>query len=232
MGPVISIIHPTARIPDGWKAAWRSWTERCSDPGRIEYILSVDAEDVVKLGGIQDYGGHPNLQPRVVVNYKRKCSVDAANAAAAQAKGKIFMFAQDDFFPPDHWDDLILEAIGDRLDSDFVLHCSTGAVRDDGLIYALNMSAARYQRLGYMFYPGYISVYSDDDLTKHAYHDGVVIQARGIMFQHNHPYLGGGDADEVYQWQNKPEAYAIGAEILKIRVATGFCQRLAATPVI
>ena len=44
------------------------------------------------------------------------------------------------------------------------------------------MSRAYYSQRGYAMYPEYESMYADNDFTEHARHDGVVIDARHLVF--------------------------------------------------
>jgi hypothetical protein len=75
-----------------------------------------------------------------------------------------------------------------------------------------------YDRYGYVFYPEYFSMYSDNEFTKQAERDDVVINAKEIVFQHFHPAFHPEKAmDAVYERSNSKENYANGFAI--------FCRR-------
>jgi len=80
----------------------------------------------------------------------------------------------------------------------------------------------------YILYPGYESMYSDNDLTEHAQQDGVFHDIPTPQFPHLHPINTGKKVeewDEQYQAQNRKEAYDLGVNLLNIRRATGFGTR-------
>src|ERR1700677_4660604 len=74
----------------------------------VEYILCVDAR----------WGFDKNNTPistgsylKVVWNEGRKCMVDGFNTAAKASTGQILILVSDDMFPPEGWDELLLDAI-------------------------------------------------------------------------------------------------------------------------
>ena len=70
-----------------------------------------------------------------------------------------------------------------------------------------------------MFHPDFFSVYSDDWFTECAYRDGVVIEARDIVFEHMHPAFRKAPLDTTYERGNSEMAYRIGKETLdRLRV--------------
>ena len=60
-------------------------------------------------------------------------------------------------------------------------------------------------------------MYSDNEFTHRAYRDGVVIEARDLVFEHRHPYAGKGAWDATYERQNRSVNYDIGFRL--------FCER-------
>ncbi len=216
MNPTFSILHPTARLPDGWRAACDSWLFN-GDGEEYEYVLAIHA---------LDWDQRPideciHFSRKVVRHDQRYCSTDGWNAAAAASSGKVLIFAADDFFPPPLWDTELLEAIPD-LDSDFVVHVSTGSARDGELMTHPIISRRTYERWGYAYYPEYESMYADDDLTLRAYREGIIVDARHIVFEHRHPVNGTAPDDRVYRHQNRPQAYDLGKKIFERRKAEGF----------
>ena len=236
--PTFSILHPTARLPDGWRPAYEQTVKNCDNPELIEYLLCLDQRDAGKLPlrfAPQD------LKERFItcISPDRPCSVAAYNAAAPHAQGRIFINAQDDVFFPPHWDTLLLQAIEDHYreqknianiegrtpdertpaEREFVIHVSSGSPRDHELMAPQIMSRARYERYGHIFYPEYLGMYADDELTERAYTDGVVIRAPHLLFEQRHPAFEKAQWDEVYAHENSSESYRIGAEIIKLRRA-------------
>lgn len=213
---IFSICHTTAR-PKEWRAAYDAWIKAAKYPEHVEYVLVCD-----QRWGFTEL---PKLrkQDKAAWNTDRMCLVGGANVACAQATGKVLIISADDMFPPEHWDEKLLEIIPD-LDSDFVIRTASGTPADDrGLIVLQILSRTRYKRLGYGLHPAYDSMYADDDFTQHALHDGVVIEARHLLFEHRHPtYNKSAKWDEVYRHENAERSYAKGQAIFEQRRLSNF----------
>lgn len=85
------------------------------------------------------------------------------------------------------------------------------------------VTRARYERYGYIFHPDYDGVFSDVEFEEVARRDGVIVEARHIMFMHKHkclmPHLA---IDEQYVRMNSNHAYRYGNNVFKRRKAAGF----------
>jgi len=234
---LFSVTHPTARVrasesfPSGWRESMLDWFAKCDRPDRVEYVLSVHTSRWVEfwagsLGPVTfpDWG-----RVTVVRNLGPDTNVSQVNAAAAACSGKMQVGNMDDLFPPEHWDTLLAEAVApEGLEAapdslEVVLHCSTGGPRDwEPLINSGGITRARYLRFGYAVYPGYESMYADDELTAVAYRDGVVIQCPQILFNHRHWSVRKAVVDEVYAMQNRKEAYDRGRALFESRKSRDF----------
>ena len=110
MTPTFSICHTTAR-PNGWQESYEEWVTKASNPNSVEYVLCVDARwGFEKKNFVEHISSLPDCYGDVVWNTKRKCSVDGWNIAAAASTGKVIIL-NSDMFPPDRWDEELLEAI-------------------------------------------------------------------------------------------------------------------------
>jgi glycosyltransferase involved in cell wall biosynthesis len=208
-GPIFSLCHTTARL-DGWQKAASAWYRKCSEPERVEYILSVDeGTDLSSLAELPSFG-----KTRVVVNTKRRCSVDGWNRAAQASTGRFLINVADDIMPCEHWDSELLRAIP-NLKQDVVLDIDTGGA--PGLLPFSFLSRKYIEKLtdrygyeGGFFYPGYRGMYCDTEFTDLARRDGVVINARHLYFEHQHPFFNKGTLDAIYERQNSKDEYAYG----------------------
>lgn len=240
--PTFSILHTSAR-PDAWRAVYDAWLKAATRPEDVEYVLVVDPR-----WGFDYTPGFPQEgiayaalrnQDCVVVNTARMCYVDGVNIAAEHATGNVLIVVADDQFPCDKWD----EVLGDSCDrvtggklAEFVVRVPTGTPQEvERNITVMPMvSRARYQRLGYVFYPGYESMFADNDLSEHAQHDGCFVDCgeRAVPnFPHRHAWWDKSVVlDSAYQRQNRPEAYEVGARVLAERRVSGFGSKLAAVP--
>lgn len=215
MQPQFSICHATARLPSGWRASRNAWVEGSAYPHDVEYILSMHERDRGKLDVLDQ------LKVIQVYQHNRYCSVDNWNAAAAASTGQVIVLNADDFFPPRNWDLLLMESIckaGLNLDDEFVVHVSTGSPRDAELISLGILSRKVYRRWGYALWPEYESMNSDDDFTERAKQEGIVVEARNLMFEHAHPSLTEKTTwDRIYSWQSRREAHELGERIFERR---------------
>jgi predicted O-methyltransferase YrrM len=144
--------------------------------------------------------------------------VAAWNAGAAATGAPIVVQMSDDWLPPHKWDDLICERIG-NVEKPSVLAVSDG-VRQDNLLCMAICTRQYMAQDYYLFHPEFTGVYSDNWFTHVAYKRGQVIEARDLVFKHNHPAFGDAKMDKTYAEQNAPKQYEKGLEIYN-RLLTG-----------
>lgn len=181
------------------------WVDLAEDPASVEHIFAIDDDDKESLRWLKGFDN--------VVTAGRTC-VAAWNAAAAKARGEVIIQLSDDWIPTRGWDRRLREAIGQRdpLNEPFVIAISDGH-RTDSLLCMAICSRKRWEDQGEeLFSPEYESMYSDNEFTHRAYRDGVVIDARDIVFKHMHPAFGGAPMDETYSRQNAADRYRRGLE--------------------
>ena len=224
--PLFSIAHTTAR-PERWRASYDSWIARAVNPEQVEYILCCDEKwgFVPVTSDLVDWLNLRNEKNALIWNEGPKSSTSGWNRAAVASTGGIIILNADDMRPPHGWDKDLLRAIAgkDPLKDEFVVHVACGGTADQrGLIILQILSRARYERLGYALFPLYESMYSDDEFTLSAQLDGCYIDARHLRWNHGHPFNNGGDLDEVYRHQNRPQAYETGRKLFEERRAAGF----------
>lgn len=238
MTPTFSILHATYQRPEKALAAMRMWFERAANPDALEYIFACNEDDpnhaIVRLEWLRHH------QVRLLIG-PFAGSAPAWDAAAKASTGLVLIQAQDDVEPPVGWD-LSLKARfieydqADRRGTYFDYSAPTfiavsDGYRKDNLCCTAIMTRARYEQCGEFLHAGYLSVFSDDDVTIRAYADAaagrcVLIEARSLVFLHRHHYHDKSvPMDATYQRENSAEAYAQGqalfmrrnAEILKFK---------------
>ncbi|MFN7996964.1 MAG: class I SAM-dependent methyltransferase [Bryobacteraceae bacterium] len=231
--PLFSICHTTGR-PEGWQASARAWMERAANRADVEYVLCVDERwgfdrDAVRLDNPAWVNAHPSID-RLAWNDGRQCMVDGYAAAAEAATGHVLILNSDDMYPPENWDQQLLDVIRSQpwsgdwphwLNADFTIEVSSGTDADQrGLMVLQILSRGRYERWGYAMYPEFEGVFADDDFTAHSRADGNVLDAQHIVVEHRHADETKHDA--VYQHQNAAACYHVGRAIFQRRVATQF----------
>ncbi len=238
--PLFSILHPSNR-PDAWRKVYDAWMAACVDPSQVEYVLAVDNNGPFTR---QDLDWMPARDlNRIVVNKDRPCAVDAYAAAAKASTGHVLICIADDIFPCEKWDSRLTLSIPTKIEGsqdidtvgqtvldlsrEFILDVSTGTPPGRRIFEMPMVSRPRYERLGYLFYPEYLSMYADNDMYAHAERDGIIINARHLQFEHRHPFFNQSiPMDETYKHTNRPEAYEVGKRIFERRMAGGFRSQL------
>lgn len=200
--PLFSILHTSSR-PEKWRAVYEAWMSKALHPEIVEYVLCLD-----ERWGFTETPPHANSPwtGRVVVwnetPYQYSGYVSGVNLAAKASSGAILIVVADDQFPCEGWDEQLLKLL-DRhgpinelaamiKGPHFVIEVSTGTVNEHerGIMVMPILSRARYERLGYVFYPAYESMYADNDFCEQARKDGVVIDGRSLpVFPHEHPLI-------------------------------------------
>jgi hypothetical protein len=180
----------------------KAWHDLASNPGAIEHIFAID---------IDDKESYALRRFNHVICPSGKGCVSAWNYAAAVASAPVLLQLSDDWTPPPMWDKLILERIGD-LSEPKVLAVSDGT-RNDALLCMAICTHKYFEDDFFMFHPLFKGVYSDNWFTREAYRRGAVIEARDLVFHHNHPAFGKAPMDQTYTIQNAPERYEEGKRI-------------------
>ena len=199
-GAKISLLHATRGRFQQAAGARRKWMEKAANQDAIEHIFALDADDAESLQYLTLW--------RNVVVAPGGGPVRAWNAAAEACNGHVLIQLSDDWEPPMGWDQIILDRIGDTSKS-AVLQIWDG-YREDQLLCMAILTRARYIEQGYLFHPDFFSMYSDNWFSHCAFRDGVVIDARDVVFEHLHPAFGKAEMDATYARSNDSVNYKAG----------------------
>ena len=195
--PTISLLHATRERPNMASICRARWLRSASSLTAIEHIFAIDSDDSISQEALSDLGP-------VIVDPPGGGCVRAWNMAAMRSRGDVLVQLSDDWVPPEGWDRLILDAIGD-LSKPTVLRVSDGHRTDDLLCIAI-LTRARLEQQGSLFAPDYQGVYSDDEFSFRAYKDGTVTHAPHLVFTHAHPHYDSTiEFDQTYLIQNSEE---------------------------
>ena len=224
--PIFSLLHTTARLPNGWHDAAVAWLSSCDNPKSVEYVLYADGP----LNGMSNAPTKIQCNGFVLCGSREAecCMVGSANGwnkAAAASTGKFLITISDDYRPCEHWDTEILKALPTApkpyrslhealqkgpcqipdMDGEYVLDVDN----QDGAphIPFSFLTRAYYNSYGYIFYPEYKGLMADLDFTNIALRDGVVVNAKHLKFRHLHYLCGTAPNDEVYQKQQETLTY-------------------------
>lgn len=195
----ISLLHATRGRSIQAKECRDKWLNAAKNPHDIEHIFGIDDDDTDSLTNI-------NTQ-RVIVERGKGC-VAAWNACAKASKGEILIQLSDDWEPTQGWDETISKEF-EGVEGEQVLAISDGHRTDDLLCMAI-LNRKRYDKQGYMFHPDFFSVYSDNYFTWLATKDGVIKNAKHIVFEHKHPIFTKAEWDKTYLESNSEQNYVRG----------------------
>lgn len=212
-GPTIALLHATRGRPQKAAIAKKLWLDLAANPGAVEHIFVLDADD--------EESAPLRRMHHLTIPAGGGC-VAAWNHARLATTAPILVQLSDDWIPCAEWDKKIIERIGDTT-KEKVLAISDGH-RTDELLCMFICTRAYTDQDGFLFHPSFLGVYSDNWATEQAYARKAVIEARDIVFTHNHPAFKGGDKiglvpegewDTTYLKQNSPERYAHGLSVIE-----------------
>ncbi len=222
MKPIFSILHATYGRPKKAIEAMREVLARTSLPQHVEYILAVNANDPKSGEYAKELAAKTLIDVEIVVgNFVG--SAPAWNAAANASTGEILIQMQDDLELPEKWDALLSEKLAGIDEKKPAFIAVSDGFRTDGICCTAIMNRARYTQQGEFLYPGYISVFSDDEVTYRALRDArdgkcTFVNARDLTFLHRHHYHDKSvPMDATYERENSAEAYAAGGALFASR---------------
>lgn len=211
----IACLHATRGRPDKARETMRQWLKLAEHPELVEYVVSIDSDDASMEAWSENCA--------VVVGNNRGC-VDAYNRAYEKSTAPVVIQVHDDLLPPMHWDSAILGKTWRSLeDPPQAFHVDDGSQcngdRKEWLMSIACGTRAFFDKLGGVFYPEYVSIRCDDDLTCFARQHGYYVDARHIKFSH---LWGGANGDETYKRSYRHDNWVQGGAVLEKRKAAGF----------
>ncbi len=202
-GPRIALVHATRGRAVQASLCRKIWLDTARHPERVEHIFVMDEDD--------EESSPLRRMHHMVIPAGGGC-VAAWNQGAFATEAPVLVQLSDDWTPPHYWDEEILNRLGDP-NIPRVLAVNDGHRTDDLLCMAICTRA--YLNLDwFLFHPGFTGVYSDNWFTELARQRHAVIDAKDLVFEHNHPAFGSADMDETYARQNSPDRYAAGLKQL------------------
>lgn len=230
--PVFSIIHATLGRTEQALQVREMWLSRARHPERVEYIFGIHESDARSIKALK--GFKHTICPSVIDGDCFRVAPCNHNydLAGGIATGQIIIGAQDDCYPPDGWDDILMLLIPDPTKPVFVF--AHDGHNKDTLFFGgaetrayVNFCKAR-NGSGNGIYPlEYDGMFSDNEVLFRALEDGksgdceIVDATDELTLYHNHPFFVPNiQWDETYNYENRPEAYEIGKKLFAERNPT------------
>lgn len=215
--PRFSLCYATKRHWEAKKVV-STWLSAAEDPGSVEVVVCTDKDDLI----IAQMPSGPHIL-HVIQDTPPFNSVRAWNLAAEASSGHIMIAISDDFEPMLKWDSALWSLHGDWPNKEAVIRVNDGNTSSANRPFTLPiLTRTRYNKLGYMFYPEYESLFSDTEFGEHAELDGVVINARNLLFEHHHHTCFKREKDSVDVVHSSDDRWRKGEMIYNHRKSNGF----------
>ncbi len=222
----IALIHPSYKRVEMSFNTCQEWLNNCSDPSSVEYLIGLDNCDPL----IQNYQakfGNMNKWRRFEINVGD--STDSVKASYRVAKTIsdtteiLFQISDDTGAIPD-WDIKLLEAFKgvDNFKDIKSLFVGDGYWPFGTVFVHPIINRALYNKLGFILYPEYTSMFADNDFTEVCRKLNCFIEAPHLVFQHKHYSKGMNVLDETYERRNNATEFNKNQSIFLERQKRGF----------
>lgn len=200
---MISLIHPSRGRAEQARRTIDLWLSRASGTRKIQYILSIDADDPQKREYCsRSFMWGSCLDSMAILHRENKSVVEATNHAAKHATGEIFIYLSDDFECPQNWDTLIIESVRKLCPKqpEWLLKVDDCLQPFHADVVTIPiMSKALYNRLGYFWHPGYKSMFVDQDLLHTCINNNWLLLDESLKFPHLHYSNDKAPMDDTYK---------------------------------
>lgn len=208
----ISILHPSRGRSAIAKETAKAWLVNAKNPQEIEYIFSVDKSDP-QLPKYQTLAKSLGVY---CLKSNNKSAIQAINNAAKVSTANLIIVVSDDFNePPKHWDDKLLEAIGDK--NDICVKTQDGIQKT--MLTLPIMDREYYNRFGYVYFGGYSHLFCDTEMTVVAKMLGKYVET-DLIIPHNHHTTGKFKKDAISK--KNDDTWNQGKKLFYERLKTNF----------
>jgi len=224
----ILIIHPSRGRPKQARKILETINTNASGENPITYIFCLDSDDATVLEYQDIEKASVNVGPST-------SNIEAANRVYSKellAAHDICAIASDDIYFPENWDTAII-AVLDQVGYDKIIKTTNQFQGDHNLLNLQIGGAQFFINYGTFYWPEYITMYADTDMTMFAQQHGYYVEARHLLFPHmqyslsmppeiTNKYGPIPGIDATYERENRAEAYIVGQRIIDRRRGEGF----------
>ena len=223
------IKFPTRGRPQKFVGVLDKYINFLSGMHDVQFVISYDYDDPTmnnenmfslfnRLNSQLDGRIHP-------ICGKSTGKISAINANMDKVRAlnpDVILLASDDMIPVlGGYDEIIAKNMAKHFpDTDGVLHFNDGFSGQDRLITLSILGRRYFERFGYLYYPGYKSVFCDNEFTDVARLLGRVTYIDQVIIQHQ--WVGATAPDAVHARNESPEMYAYDQPIYDERKARNF----------
>lgn len=208
--PTFSLLYSIGNCLEQVVAVRKRWSEFAAYPASIEHLIASGisvTDDAAAAHGFRS----------IRVLHADRSGTLATNNVARLSRGQILVHLSQDWAPIRHWDRKIAARFR-ALSQPGVLRVSDGRRVDDLLSIAIFTKAYLDLLGGAFLCSEYQDSYSEDEFSFRAYQNGVVIDARDMVFERRaQSFCAGGVTDEIQRFENDVPRSAKDREIFLSR---------------
>lgn len=223
------IKYPTRGRPDKFMSVFDRYMNFLSGSNDVHFVISFDHDDpsmnndnmwsfILRMKSMYNGRVHAFCG-------KSHSKISAVNADLDKVQSlnpDIILLASDDMIPiRSGYDSIIIDSMKKHYpDTDGVLWFNDGFSGGDRLITLSILGNKYYKRFGYLYYPGYKSVFCDNEFTDVAKMLGRVTYINDVIIQHQ--WVGATSPDALHARNESPEMYAHDKPMYEERKAKNF----------
>ena len=223
----ISLLHPSYNRPSMAYHTFCNWVNNAKNPSEIEYLIGLDTNDP-SCNEYQNIFSKNNIElGKLLIDIDSStCAIQALNRVASKISdcSELIVEICDDIDCFKDWDETLLKSLEgiDNFKEPKMVGTHDG-LRDYGIVFTQPiMNRAAYNKLGFMIYPEYTSMFADNDFTQIARNTGWLINAPHILFKHKHYTLGLNPLDKTYSRRNNQKEWDYNQKIYQDRAKRSF----------
>lgn len=226
----IVVKYPTRGRPVTFTSQLEKYMRILSGRHEVHFVISFDEDDeTMNNDELSSY--FTRLRRRCPDTFHPLCGTSTSKVSAINANldrvydidPDVVVLASDDMVPVvSGYDDVIAQSMERHFpDTDGVLHFDDGFSGGDRLITLAIMGGKYLRRFGYLYYPGYKSVYCDNEFTDVCRMLNKVVYSSQVIIKHD--WVGTYTPnDPLHRRNDAPEMYAHDESVYEQRKAINF----------
>jgi hypothetical protein len=203
------------------------WVNDAKNPSEIEYLIGLDNNEPEKLLYENKFQEANKKVGNFLIDMGNSTSaIQAVNRLATKISdtSELLIEVCDDIGSFSGWDTALFETLKgiDNFKDPKMIGTHDG-LRDYGVVFTQPiMNRACYNKLGYIIYIEYTSMFADNDFTEIARRTGWLINAPHILFRHKHYSIGFNKMDATYSKRNNTEEWDYNRQVYLKREKENF----------
>ena len=226
----IVVKYPTRGRPATFTSQLERYMRLLSGVHEVQFVISFDEDDETMnndeiashLTGLSRT--HPDtVHPLCGRSTSKVSAVNADLDRVRDIDPDVVVLASDDMVPVmPGYDDVIAQGMGRHFpDTDGALHFNDGFSGQERLITLAIVGGRYLRRFGYLYYPGYKSVYCDNEFTDVCRMLNKVVYSSQVIIKHD--WVGAyAPNDPLHRRNDAPEMYAHDEAVYEQRKAINF----------